>query len=81
MCVLSISQCIHTRVMSRDLTLCDNGRRGFLCVGPNTPSGMPVMQISKRSSTGSDVADVAYIVPSSLVRDVPCQCDKVWGPV
>lgn len=77
MCVVEVRICpeCRTRVPFRFVP-CENGMRGFVCVGPNTPSGVPFLSISTNFMTGRRVADLTTIVPSHVIMLACRSCNN-----
>lgn len=73
MCKIAIvicSKCDNT--IDTKFELCDRGKNGYLCVGPETPSNRPFLTLSNDPITGKEYADVVTISPS-IVSKTTCQ--------
>lgn len=77
MCVLEVEVCDDCafRFGSR-LTLCSEGKAGRLCVGPETPSGMPFLNVSINVATGVKQMDAFFVVPSNTITMICSSCRR-----
>lgn len=75
MCVIEIEICSACSTMKKsEMKLCDNGERGYVCVGPNTVSGVPRLSIENNTVTGKREADMTTVMPSNVTMIRPANC-------
>ena len=75
MCKLKVKLCTTCDLeLESVLRLCENGKMGYLCVGPNTSSGSAYLKIARNSVTGKIQADMNTVVPSVVISITCADC-------
>lgn len=77
MCEIELTLCSKCEfVIESTFELCDEGKRGKVCVGPNTPSGRPFLEVSTNIVSGIKQVDMSLIAPSVTFESTCRSCSR-----
>ena len=77
MCLITVTICTECETeISSVFELCDEGKRGYVCVGPTLISNVPHLKILNNVMTSNRQADMATIAPSTTYRTTCETCSE-----